>query len=159
MSEIQPLSNGPSQVIATLARRAGALLGGNANRGQVRQQAADATGAVDAVQMQPKDSRFERGGHRFNRHRSTSWQRGQPSESKTERAVPNDDSVARRRVVITNLCTERLSLSATSHVDDRARIVRVRIGTSSLPICDKRRRLLVDDGNTHVVIVNVARPS
>ncbi len=56
-------------------------------------------------------------GHDFRDGRAVVWSRSEDLETRSEFAVAQDDAAELRRVVITNLCSRRLTLCATSYAE------------------------------------------
>ena len=128
MPELQLLSNGSYHVMVTgsghgysrwndmaITRwRADATQGDGGSCCHVRDHSARPSGSATA---QPESLRPDDRGHDFRQGRSTFWHRGQEIETRTEMAVSPDDPVELRRVVITNVCKTRRTLSATSYAE------------------------------------------
>ena len=128
MPELQLLSNGSYHVLVTASGHgysrwkdmaitrwyADATLDNDGTRCHLRDHGPRSIGWTAA---QPEPSRPEGSGHDFEQGRSTFWHRGQGIETRTELAVSPDDPVELRRVVFTNLCERRRTLSATSYAE------------------------------------------
>ncbi len=125
MSDLQLLSNGAYHVIITASGHACSRWNQMAvtrwradetlDDGGVRCHVWDHTpGSVDsdAEPTQP-DGR----GHDFQQGCATFWYRHQGIETRTELVVSADDPVELRRVVVTNHCDTRRTLSATSYAE------------------------------------------
>ena len=128
MSDLQLLSNGSYHVLVTASGHgysrwgdtaitrwsADATLDDGGSRCHVRDHSAGSNGSLAAWPAQPRSDAC---GHDFQQGRSTTWNRQQGIETRTETAVSLDDPVELRRVVITNLCEVRRTLSATSYAE------------------------------------------
>ena len=128
MSELQLLSNGSYHVLVTASGhgysrwedmaitrwRADATLDDGGARCHVRDHTLPSIGSIAALRER---SNSDGCGHDFGQGRATLWVRGQGIETRTEIAVSPDDPVELRRVVITNLCDRRRTLSATSYAE------------------------------------------
>ncbi len=128
MPELQLLSNGSYHVMVTTSGHGyscwdglavtrwgeDATLDSGGTRCYVRDDAARSTwsAAMQSGLAQPDVC-----GNDFGAGRSTFWRRDQGIETRTEVVVSLDDPVELRRVVLTNLCDRRRTLSATSYAE------------------------------------------
>jgi cyclic beta-1,2-glucan synthetase len=109
MPELQLLSNGSYHVLVTASGHAYSRWN---NMAVTRWHVRDHT--PRALESTTAPARPDGGRHDFQHGRSTVWHRGNGIETRTELAVSPDDPVELRHVVVTNLCNQRLTLSATS---------------------------------------------
>jgi cyclic beta-1,2-glucan synthetase len=128
MPELQLLSNGAYHVLITASGhaysrwkdlavtrwRADETLDDGGARCHVRDHMPRSvnSGRTQSEPLEPEDC-----GHDFQHERATFWDSEQGIETRTELAVSPDDPVELRRVVVTNLCNRRSTLSATSYAE------------------------------------------
>ncbi len=128
MPELQLLSNGSYHLMVTESGHghscweglavtrwcADATLDPGGTRCHVRGDAAPASGSTGA-QRSVLPTRTS--GHDFRDGRAIIWWRDEDLETRTELAVSIDDPVELRRIVVTNCCNRRRTLSATSYAE------------------------------------------
>jgi cyclic beta-1,2-glucan synthetase len=122
MPELQLLSNGSYHVLVTASGHAYSRWNNMAVTRWHADETLDDGGArchvrdhtPRALESTTAPARPDGGRHDFQHGRSTVWHRGNGIETRTELAVSPDDPVELRHVVVTNLCNQRLTLSATS---------------------------------------------
>lgn len=128
MPGLQLLSNGSYHVMVTASGHgissweglaitrwcADAVLNSGGTRCYVSDTARGANTPMEAPRSSlPTSTR----GYNFRDGRAIVWQRDEHLETLSELAVSMDDAVELRRVVLTNLCARRLTLSATSYAE------------------------------------------
>jgi cyclic beta-1,2-glucan synthetase len=134
MPELQLLSNGSYHVLVTASGHgysrweamavtrwcADATLDDGGTRCHIRDNPVGSIGSIGSSSAQPEPSLPEGRLHDMRQGRSTFCDRGhraQGIEVRTEIVVSHDDPVELRRVVVTNLCNWRRTLSATSYAE------------------------------------------
>ncbi len=131
MPELQLLSNGSYHVVVTASGHgrscweglavtrwcADATLDPGGTRCHVRDHSARASGSAGTQHSLPPTEGRHTCGHDFRDGRAVVWSRDEGLETRSELAVSIDDAVELRRVVFTNLCERRLTLSATSYAE------------------------------------------
>lgn len=119
MSKLQLLSNGSYHLVVTAAGHTTGYSEGLAVTRWCTDATLDSGGARCYIRS---DARLEPGltvssGHNFHRGRASLWTHDEMLETRSEFAVALEQPMELRRVIVSNMSTKRLSLSATSYAE------------------------------------------